>query len=252
MSLYWITGGFTAWIPRLQLPRQLSSDSLEHSWWKLELPCKARSQTATWILRKPQLDSVDRVQGDALRLHEETEQVPSQPQLIQPCRSLPQVSYCKYRKDPCLKCSTNLSLNFWPKETMRDGKIPAVVSSLGKICNAVIDEWTMTERALSIPLLCLRLYLQLHSSFLHWPPTHSPSKWSSEGFSFWIFLDSSLIWPFQRLFQTDLVTFINTIMFCKHTLSTLTACSVRVSTFAPHLWYCPRSDLICRVRVCSL
>ena len=64
----------------------------------------------------------------------------------------------------------------WPKEIMRDGKIPAVVSSLRKICNAVTDEWTMTERALSISLLCLRLDLQLHSSFLHWPPTHSPSS----------------------------------------------------------------------------
>lgn len=46
----------------------------------------ARSQTVTWILRKPHLHGVERVQGDALRLHEEMEQVPSQPLLIQPCR----------------------------------------------------------------------------------------------------------------------------------------------------------------------
>ena len=169
-----------------------------------------------------------------------------------PAGSLPQVSYCKYRRDPRLKCSTHPPASFWPKETMRDGKIPAVVSSLGKICNAVTEEWAMTERAPSISLLCLRLYLQPHSSLLHWPPTHSAPKWSSEGFSLRIFLDSSLIWPFQRLFQTDLVTVINIIMSCNHTLHTLITCSVRVRAFAPHLWYCPRSDLICRVRVCSL
>lgn len=110
---------------------QVSAYALQHSRWRLELPCKQAVQPphGHHAVRKPALDPVGRVRR---RYSEATcrERAGAQPApAIQLCIPAQQASYWSHARDPLQKHRARSFTDSWPTETMKDDHILAAVSN---------------------------------------------------------------------------------------------------------------------------